>query len=67
MNLYLTTLKKVRIKITGEDLKELGLAPSPQFKKVLDRIFEARLDGKVKNKKEEWAMAKRLVVTLGGK
>ncbi len=60
--LYLTDLRGVKIKITGEELKELGLKPGPQFKKVLDRIFEARLDGKVKNKKEEWAMAKGLIM-----
>ena len=61
VNLYLTTLRKVRMKITGEDLKELGLIPGPRFKKVLNRIFEARLDEKVKNKEEEWRMAKGLV------
>jgi tRNA nucleotidyltransferase (CCA-adding enzyme) len=65
--LYLTTLRKVRIKITGEDLKGLGLLPGPQFKKVLNKIFEARLDGRVKNKKEEWIMAKRLITELGRK
>ncbi len=63
---YLTTLRKVRIEITGEELKELGLSPGPQFKKVLDRIFEARIDGRVKNKKEERAMAKRLIENLKG-
>lgn len=60
VNLYLTTLRKVRIKITGEDLKRLGLAPSPQFKKVLDRIFEARLDGRVKSRREELVYVKEL-------
>jgi len=65
--LYLTTLRKVRIKITGEDLKKLGLAPGPQFRKVLDRVFEARMDGKVKNKKEEYALVKKLIFNLRGK
>ena len=65
--LYLTTLRKVRIKITGEDLKELGLKPGPQFKKILNKVFEARLDGRVKNKKEERAMAKGLAKECGEK
>ena len=65
--LYLTILRKVRIKITGEDLKKLGLAPGPQFKKILNKVFEARLDGRVKNKKEERAMAKGLAKECGEK
>lgn len=64
---YLTDLRKVRIKITGEDLKEMGLRPGPRFRKILDRVFEAWIDKKVKNKKEEWVMAKRLVAKSGGK
>jgi len=62
--LYLTILRKVSIKITGEDLKELGLKPGPQFKKILNKIFAARMDGKVKNKREEYALARTLVANL---
>ncbi len=61
VTLYLTTLRKAKLRITGEDLKELGLRPGPQFKRVLDKVFEARLDGEVKSKGEEKALAKKLI------
>ena len=30
----------------GRHLNELGLRPGPRFKAILDRAFEAQLDGK---------------------
>jgi poly(A) polymerase len=33
--------------LTGEDLKEMGFSPSPQFKEILDSLEEAQLNGKV--------------------
>lgn len=33
--------------LTGEDLKEMGFSPSPQFKEILDSLEEAQLSGKI--------------------
>jgi poly(A) polymerase len=33
--------------LTGEDLKEMGFSPSPQFKEILDSLEEAQLNGKI--------------------
>ncbi|HTS13781.1 MAG TPA: CCA tRNA nucleotidyltransferase [Candidatus Limnocylindrales bacterium] len=36
--------------LTGEDLKAMGYAPGPQYKKMLDAVEEAQLDGRVTNR-----------------
>jgi poly(A) polymerase len=33
--------------LTGEDLKQMGFSPSPQFKEILDSLEEAQLNGKI--------------------
>jgi len=38
--------------VQGRDLINLGLKPSPEFKKILDYCYESQLDGKFKNKEE---------------
>ena len=55
---FLTHLKHTKIKTTGEDLKKLGLLPSKLYKRILDDLLDAKLDGKVKNKREEIAFVK---------
>jgi tRNA nucleotidyltransferase (CCA-adding enzyme) len=47
--------------LLGRHLIELGLEPSPKFKKILDAVFEMQLDGKVTNLEEAIAEVKRLI------
>ena len=56
---FLTRLKGVTISTTGEDLMKLGLQPGKLYKKIMDDLLNARLDGKVQNKKEEIAYVKK--------
>ena len=42
---YLTTLAKVEIKITGEDLLGLELAPGPHFRGIFQDVHHKQLDG----------------------
>ena len=35
--------------LMGRHLIELGLQPSPQFKQILDAVYELQLDGKIEN------------------
>ncbi len=48
--------------LMGRHLIELGLEPSPEFKKILDAVYEMQLDGKVTNLEEAIAEAKRLMI-----
>ena len=36
--------------VTGDDLKEMGLKPGPDFKRILDAVREAQLEGWVRTK-----------------
>ncbi len=47
--------------LTGEDLIAMGLKPGPEFKRILDAVREAQLEGRVKTKEEATEMARRLM------
>src|SRR2546427_674878 len=57
---YLTTQQHVKRSLNGTDLKALGLKPGPIYKKILDRLLEARLNGEVKTKADERKLVKKL-------
>jgi poly(A) polymerase len=43
--------------ITGDDLTSAGLTPGPNFKRILDAVYDAQLEGRVTTKQEALAMA----------
>lgn len=47
--------------LLGRHLIELGLEPSPEFKKILDAVYEMQLDGKVVDLDQAIAEAKELI------
>lgn len=51
----------------GEDLKGLGVPPGPHFKKILEEIQFARIDGKVRDKEEELKLVEKLLREKEGK
>lgn len=53
IQLFLTKLRYVKTIITGEDLKKRGVPAGPRIKEILQRLLEARLDGKVTSRKSE--------------
>jgi tRNA nucleotidyltransferase (CCA-adding enzyme) len=57
---YLDTYRYIRPSLTGEDLKAMGLKPGPQFKTILDRLLQARLNGHVRSPAEERDLVKRI-------
>lgn len=57
---YVTTHQHVKPSLNGADLKALGIKPGPIFKKILDRLLEARLNGEVKTKADERELVKKL-------
>ena len=58
---YLKTWRRVKPTITGEDLKKLGLAPGPAYKRILSTLRAAWLDGEVKNVREEETLLSELI------
>ncbi len=58
LSLYLDKLRYVKPALTGNDLKRMGIEPGPLMKEVLEKLREARLDGKVKSRGEEAALVR---------
>lgn len=47
--------------VTGEDLIALGFKPGPLFKRLLDAVREAQLDGRIRTKDEALALIRELL------
>jgi poly(A) polymerase len=45
--------------LTGHDLTRKGLQPGPLFKRLLDALREAQLDGTVSNTKQAWELVEK--------
>lgn len=56
---YLTSLSRSHPQLDGEDLKALGFTPGPLFKKILDRLQAACLDGEVLGRDQELELVRR--------
>ena len=46
--------------LTGDDLIQAGHEPGPIFKKILDAVREAQLDGTIHTPDQAWAMVDRV-------
>lgn len=63
---FITEYKKTRPEISGDDLKAMGIRPGPIYKRILDAVRDARLDGLVKDKEEELAFVREFIRGKGG-
>ncbi len=54
---YITNLLCVKPDTTGNDLQKLGFTPGPVYRKILDRLRDAKLDNEVKSQQEEQDLA----------
>lgn len=57
---FLAEWRFVRPELSGDDLVALGLAPGPQFKRILWQLRAGRLDGTVTDRAGEVALARAL-------
>jgi tRNA nucleotidyltransferase (CCA-adding enzyme) len=60
LELYRTELSSVRPSIGGDDLRELGLPPGPLYSRLLEALRDARLDGEVSSREEEWSLVEEI-------
>ena len=60
LSAYITTYQHVKPSLTGEDLKKMGLKPGPLYRKILDRLLDARLNGEATSEADERDMAKKI-------
>jgi tRNA nucleotidyltransferase (CCA-adding enzyme) len=59
--MYLNNLKDIKTKINGKDLKRLGIKEGPIYKQILKMVFDEKLDGRLKTKKEEIEFVKQII------
>ena len=58
---FLKIYNCVRLCTSGDDLYNLGVLPGPGYQKILNKVLAARRNGKVKNRREELALIKKIV------
>ncbi|OXT07609.1 polynucleotide adenylyltransferase [Thermoanaerobacterium thermosaccharolyticum] len=58
---YFEVIKSLKLEINGDDIKKLGLRPSPIYKKILDNIYYDKICGKIRSKEDEFERLKQYV------
>lgn len=56
---YFTNLRRVNISLQGRDLKKMGVAPGPIYREILQAALDAKLNGKLKTRKDELDFARK--------
>ncbi len=51
--------KSVKTALTGRDLQIMGLQPGPQYKTILGKLLDARIDGKITTEADERALVEK--------
>ncbi|MBN1160662.1 MAG: CCA tRNA nucleotidyltransferase [Dehalococcoidales bacterium] len=64
IELYLNVLRHVKPALSGKDLEKLGVTRGPRIKEVLQKLREARLDGKVASKEGEREIVRKHIKSL---
>ena len=62
---YHTQLRNAAITITGKDLLKMGLTPGPIFSNTLQAVLEARLNGRVKTREDEFSFVRNHIKRQG--
>lgn len=60
---YFTRLRHIHTSVTGKDLLKMGLEPGPIFKKILQDVLNAKLNGQLKTRNDELGFVKELCST----
>ena len=63
LSAFLKTYRHIHPTLNGTDLKRMGLKPGPQFRSILDKLLDGRLNGEVKTESDERNMIKQLIKT----
>jgi tRNA nucleotidyltransferase (CCA-adding enzyme) len=56
---YLTTLAKIKIKITGDDLIKMGLSPGPIFREIFREVNHKQMEGHLSSRKAQLEYVRR--------
>jgi tRNA nucleotidyltransferase (CCA-adding enzyme) len=59
ISLYLTHLRNIRVTLTGDDLRTMGVPPGPRYRQILAGLLDAKLDGAVTSHEDELEYVKQ--------
>ncbi len=60
---FFTNLRRTAISLKGRDLKKMKIKPGPIYRQILAAVLDAKLDGKLKTKKDESEFARHYIET----
>ena len=60
IELYLNQLRQVKTVLTGDDLLKAGFAPGPVIRETLEKLKEAKMEGRVVTLEDETELIKRI-------
>jgi tRNA nucleotidyltransferase (CCA-adding enzyme) len=58
---YAARWRKINPTIDGHDLRMLGLPPGPVYRRILEALHDAWLDGEVNSREQEMALTQKLI------
>jgi len=58
ISLYFTSLRRVMVSLKGKDLQQMGVEPGPIYREILQAALDAKLNGKLKTRKDELEFAR---------
>ncbi len=61
ISLYLTHIRNIKVTLTGDDLKQMGIPPGPKYRRILAELLDAKLDGIIRSHDEEIEFIKRKI------
>lgn len=50
-----------KITITGSDLLSFGIKPGPKFREIFQKVFRAKINGKIHTREEELAFVRKII------
>ena len=58
---YFTRLRHIDTSVKGKDLKKMGIEPGPIYRKILEAVLDAKLNGQLKTRDDELKFVKDYV------
>ena len=58
---FFGTYNGMRLYVCGNDLVSLGVLPGPRYQKIFTKVLEAKLNGKVKDRRGELGLIRKLI------
>ena len=58
ISLYFTSLRRVMVSLKGKDLQQMGVEPGPIYREILQATLDAKINGKLKTRKDELDFAR---------